>query len=83
MFCLQSFNTGHSRALTQVVHSLAMIATASKDGTVRLHNTDLSGPRLLTCLQQQDRGGEVTSLDYYKSTLAIPHDRVVEVWSDM
>ena len=77
--CVQHFDTGHDRDLTRVLHSLAMIATASKDGTVRLHSTDRVEPRLLACLEG---GGEVSDLDYFKSTLAVPRQRLVEVWSE-
>jgi len=52
----QRFDSGHQRSLTRVLHSLAMVVTASKDGLVRLHNLDVPEPRLLTSLSREASG---------------------------
>ena len=78
---LQSFDTGHSMSVTRVLHTQAMVVTASKDGSVRLH-----GPQDTHHVfsKQLEQGGsdQVADLDFYRSTFAVPRDRLVQVWRE-
>ncbi|XP_064386257.1 F-box/WD repeat-containing protein 9-like [Halichondria panicea] len=65
---ISSFVPEHSLPLTSVLHTLGTVATASKDGTVRLHSM-AEGHRAIATLN--NHRSDVTSLDFSKRTLAI------------
>lgn len=74
---LQHFDTGHSQPITCVYHSLGLLATGSKDGSVHLY-TPGAPPTLCTVL-----GGSrhaITSLDVYSNRLAMA-DKNVTIWT--
>ncbi len=77
---LQHFDTGHTRPITRVLHFMGAIATASKDGSVRLH-TPCSPPTFQGVLNHQSNMA-MADLDYHNNTLAVAEgDRSVSLWA--
>ena len=76
---LQHFDTGHNQQMTSVLHCHGLLATASKDGSVRLY-TPSSPPSLCSILNRQSYNA-ITDLDLCCNALAVARGRNIAVWS--